>query len=241
MLTEIQQVILVCLLGPEDKTAFKRARRSFVAIEWNRAHPEKARAKSRDWKTRNRDTVRENNKAFKALQNPEKVREQKRAWHKSHPLTAEERRCKQKAWANRNRERRNELNRLSKARVRARDPEKARKADREWQMKRRHEDLNFRLRSVLRSRICNALKRATKSAHTDELIGCTLVELRVHLERHFRSGMTWENYGPIWEIDHIRPCANFNLTDPAQQRICFNWSNLQPLLVEENSKKGASY
>lgn len=50
--------------------------------------------------------------------------------------------------------------------------------------------------------------------------------------------MTWENYGPVWHVDHIRPCASFDLQDPAQQRECFNFKNLQPLFAKENLKKG---
>jgi hypothetical protein len=54
----------------------------------------------------------------------------------------------------------------------------------------------------------------------------------------FRPGMTWENYGPVWHVDHIKPCAKFDLTDPDQQRACFHFSNLQPLFADENLRKG---
>ena len=49
--------------------------------------------------------------------------------------------------------------------------------------------------------------------------------------------MTKENYG-LWHVDHIIPCASFDLTDPKQQKICFHWSNLQPLKAIDNLKKG---
>jgi hypothetical protein len=80
-----------------------------------------------------------------------------------------------------------------------------------------------------------------KSASTLELLGCSLDQLRVHLESQFCHGMTWENHGPVWHIDHIRPCASFDLLDPVQQRACFHYTNLQPLLALENWKKGATY
>ncbi len=46
-------------------------------------------------------------------------------------------------------------------------------------------------------------------------------------------------YGKDWEWDHVRPCASFDLTDPAQQRACFHWTNYQPLSVVANRSKGA--
>lgn len=86
-----------------------------------------------------------------------------------------------------------------------------------------------------------AVKGTEKATNTWALIGCPKDFLKQHLESKFKPGMTWENYGPVWEIDHIRPCASFDLTDPQQQRECFNWSNLQPLFALENLKKGATY
>jgi hypothetical protein len=45
--------------------------------------------------------------------------------------------------------------------------------------------------------------------------------------------MTWENHGK-WHIDHIKPCASFDLSIPEQQKLCFNFSNLQPLWQRDN-------
>lgn len=81
-----------------------------------------------------------------------------------------------------------------------------------------------------------------KSASTLTLLGCTIRQLRDHLESQFGPGMTWDNYGLRgWHIDHKRPCASFDLTDPEQQAACFHFSNLQlqPLWAEENLRKGA--
>ena len=47
------------------------------------------------------------------------------------------------------------------------------------------------------------------------------------------SGMTWDNI----HIDHIQPCASFDLEDPNEQRKCFHYTNLQPLLAEDNLRK----
>jgi hypothetical protein len=79
-----------------------------------------------------------------------------------------------------------------------------------------------------------------KAYKTHELIGCTIPQLMAHLEAHFTDGMTWGNKGRGgWHIDHIIPCALFDLTDPEQQKACFHWSNLQPLWEADNIRKGA--
>lgn len=101
-------------------------------------------------------------------------------------------------------------------------------------------DENFRLRSTIGSRISNMVsqRRGTKCADTMSLIGCDLTFLKSYLADRFSEGMTWENYGS-WRIDHRIPCARFDLTDPAQRRQCFHYSNLQPMWGLENIAKGA--
>jgi len=99
-----------------------------------------------------------------------------------------------------------------------------------------------RIKKLLSSRIHKAITRngngARKAASTMELIGCTIAEVRAYLESKFLPGMTWDNCGHNgWHIDHIRPCDSFNLADPDQQRTCFHFTNLQPLLEAENISK----
>ena len=120
------------------------------------------------------------------------------------------------------------------------DREKRRKRVRNWKRYNYANNLEYRLTHVLRSRLGSAIRGTAKAASTKELIGCSIKHLRAHLERQFTAGMSWDNYGD-WHIDHIRPCASFDLTDPGQQRECFNYTNLQPLWAEDNMKKGASY
>ena len=71
-----------------------------------------------------------------------------------------------------------------------------------------------------------------------KLLGCTRKKLIEHLESNFEDGMSWENYGfEGWHIDHIIPCASFDLTDEEQQKKCFHYTNLQPLWGTENMMK----
>ena len=102
-------------------------------------------------------------------------------------------------------------------------------------------DAHFRLVRVLRSRLRGALKSSgvRKQTRTTELLGCCIAQLKAHIEQQFLPGMSWENHGLHgWHIDHIRPCASFDLTDPTQQRQCFHYTNLQPLWAKDNLKKG---
>lgn len=102
-------------------------------------------------------------------------------------------------------------------------------------------DPGFRLLCNLRKRMYQALKTCSKSAHTRQLLGCTIPEWKGYLEAKFQPGMTWENYGPVWHVDHIKPCARFNFLDPAHQRACFHYTNTQPLFAEDNLRKGDRY
>ncbi len=110
---------------------------------------------------------------------------------------------------------------------------------RAWAKQQRKSNPNFKLSANAHTRIWILLTRKQKTCSTLELIGCSIPELRAHLEKQFKPGMTWKNYGPAWHVDHIRPCAKFNLSDPSQQRECFHFSNLQPLFAKDNLQKGS--
>lgn len=127
--------------------------------------------------------------------------------------------------------------------------EKVKKTEAKWKagnkekiakqfIQRYHNDLNFRLLNILRTRVRGAIKNGHKSAKTMSLLGCSIEEVKSHLESQFKEGMTWDNHGE-WHIDHIIPCASFDLTDPEQQKKCFHYTNLQPLWATENMSKGA--
>ena len=125
-------------------------------------------------------------------------------------------------------DRQRELEKLNKDKINARK--------REREKERRQTDIDYRIKKNLRGRIYKAIKRNSKSTSTMILIGCSMDELKIHLSSMFKEGMSWDNYGK-WHIDHIKPCASFNLSDPAQQKECFHYSNLQPLWAIENIKK----
>lgn len=168
-----------------------------------------------DWANKNRDRIRAVGLAWRE-RNREHVNASSRKWASAN---LPKRRAVNQAWRENNEEERKRI-------------------AREY-MKRRYEDPTFRLRHLSRNRIHRALAygKGAKSARTHELIGCSVEQLRAHLEAKFQPGMSWENYGPVWHVDHVRPCASFDLSDPVQQRACFHFSNLQPLFAEDNIRK----
>jgi hypothetical protein len=113
--------------------------------------------------------------------------------------------------------------------------DKIRKYRNEWS--RTNKNPHFLIAKNLRTRLYIALKGASKSAPTMKLIGCSLYQLKSHLESQFQNGMTWENYGR-WHVDHIKPCADFDLEKSSEQYECFNFKNLQPLWARDNILKG---
>lgn len=100
--------------------------------------------------------------------------------------------------------------------------------------------IEYKLSQILRNKLWRSLKdqKVDKDGSALELIGCSKTELINYLESQFSEGMTWENWSLNgWHIDHIRPISSFDLSDPAQVKECFHYTNLQPLWAIDNLKK----
>jgi len=95
-----------------------------------------------------------------------------------------------------------------------------------------------RLAVACRVRIRASLKGKNKIKHTEQLLGCCFINFKKYLESKFSEGMNWDNYGS-WHIDHIIPCAAFDLSKPEEQVKCFHYTNLQPLWKKDNLSKGS--
>jgi len=104
-------------------------------------------------------------------------------------------------------------------------------------------DISYRIVKNIRSRIGFALKRNIKKSETTKsLLGCSVEYFKKYFQDRFTDNMTWDDFmnGDI-HIDHIKPCKEFNLTIPEEQKKCFHYTNLQPLWWYDNLKKGAKY
>jgi hypothetical protein len=84
----------------------------------------------------------------------------------------------------------------------------------------------------------SVLKRnnVKKTQHTFDLVGLTPDDFKKYIEKLFKRGMSWDNYG-AWHIDHIKPCADFDLTKVSEQKKCFHFSNLKPEWGLDNLRK----
>ena len=113
-----------------------------------------------------------------------------------------------------------------------------------WASDKRKTDLSFKMMELLRKRVLGLLKQNGfyKEESSLELLGADVLFVQEHLESQFEDGMSWDNWTPNgWHLDHIRPCATFDLSDTNQQKVCFNWRNLQPLWSHINTSKRNLY
>ena len=96
--------------------------------------------------------------------------------------------------------------------------------------------------SIVGSRISTALKH-NKEMHSMEYLGCTIEELRQHIESQFKEGMSWNNYGK-WHIDHIIPIKyKQDGIIPTLEEVAkrLHYTNTQPLWASDNISKGNRY
>lgn len=104
--------------------------------------------------------------------------------------------------------------------------------------KKAESDPVYKLKILLRKRLCNFMTRGgfPKTTSTADTLGCTWEELKKHIEKQFTKGMTWDNQGK-WHIDHIIPLASATTEEEVYKLN--HYTNLQPLWAEDNLRKGA--
>jgi hypothetical protein len=180
------------------------------------------RLAKKKWRDNNKDKIRENyeknrdvrlnyQKEYR-LNNPEIIRLRKQKHYNDNKETIL---LKTKEYRSKNKEKRNK-----------------------HEQNKRKNDPIYTLKCNLRSRTSSYLSKRliTKNNKTFEIVGCTPQELKDYLEKQFKEGMTWENYGFYgWHIDHIIPLASAETEEELLK--LFHYTNLQPLWAEENLLK----
>lgn len=131
-----------------------------------------------------------------------------------------------------------ELNadKINKARKEYRRSEHAKLVRKQWEAKNPHIKLMKNLRSkhndFFRYNIKQGLNYSTTKA-----LGCTPQEFQEHLIANFSEGMTMENHGIVWEIDHTFPLSKVDKNNPEEIMLATHFLNLRPMYKEENMKK----
>jgi hypothetical protein len=191
-------------------------------------HQEKRVAEKRIYRRENRDKVLESNK-----KSYKKYRD-KRCIEKQIELRLYPEKIKQRRKQQYLKHRDKRLKAVKKYQEKNKDKIRQRVA--KHNLERYHTDINFKLKMNLSRRIRQFICK--NGQNTIELIGCSIDELKQHLQSLFQKDMNWKNYGKNgWHIDHILPCASFDLTDLTQRKKCFHYSNLQPLWAADNIRK----
>jgi hypothetical protein len=116
--------------------------------------------------------------------------------------------------------------------------EKIKNYSKKYDNEKYNSDFLYRLKKNIRHRIKFFLKikNIKKNNKTFDIVGCTPEFLREYIEKQFKNGMSWDNYGFYgWHIDHIIPLSSGN-TEEEVYKLC-HYTNLQPLWAEDNLKK----
>jgi len=252
----------------QDKILRRRAkvreRKRETNRKWREANPEKVKAVKRRYQENNAERIRE--RAREKLKCPlaaAKNRERVAKWRSDNLERARE---NSKQWLRNNPDSRREYARNYNKRAR-KDPEKRAKIyactqrwrdvngehiknwRKDWQKRnpnykreKYYNSIQYRISECLRARLWSAIHNKSKTGSAVRDLGCTIPKLMEHLEKQFKHGMTWKNYGlKGWHIDHIKPLAIFDLTDREQFLEACHYTNLQPLWWHENLAKGAKY
>lgn len=164
----------------------------------------------------------------------------------------EQRNIKARKWAAENKDKVNAAKRARRARIKASLPKKEEKPkfDKNQWLKNNKEKLAGYRRKWLsqdpknaiadrvRRRINNFMKQNgyKKTCKTHEILGCNWDKFKIHVEKQFQPGMSWENRSE-WHIDHIIPLASAKTEEDVIRLNHF--TNLRPLWAKDNLSKGA--
>lgn len=195
-------------------------------------HPEESKIRDRAYKDKNRESINARSKARRDA-NPEHSKAVER---KSHAKHRDKRNSESLKWVHEHPEYRKQYYQDHKDEYLLRS--------RRYNSERMANDPAYKIKKNLRVRLAHAVSdaKAGKASDTMTLLGCSLKHFMWYLERNFKPGMTFDNYGVKgWHIDHKKPIDFFDLTDPEQQRYCFHFSNLQPLWAKENLTKSNKF
>jgi len=196
----------------DNEFCIDKRRKAGMSSECRKCHADMVKK----WVGQNKERIQEYGKLYE-----EKNKEKRKKQHQLAYILNKER-CLEngKIWRKNNPEKARELSRKSGAKLR--------------------KTIKGRLNCIMSSNLRTALKGNKKNRHWEKLVQYTVDQLKNHLESNFTDGMSWNNYGTHWEIDHKIPIAvfNFECPDDIDFRLCWSLKNLRPLEKKVNRMKG---
>jgi hypothetical protein len=96
-----------------------------------------------------------------------------------------------------------------------------------------------KIKIFLRTKVWKWFKHGLNPKSAPRLVGCTRERFISHIESKLKEGMTMAKYARVWQLDHITPCSKFDLRNSDHVRMCFHFTNYQPMLCHENKVKSA--
>jgi 5-methylcytosine-specific restriction endonuclease McrA len=194
--------------------------------EYRKVYYEANKEKIKAYREANKEKIKESRKAYREA-NKEKLKDINKAYREANKENLKE---YQKVYYEANKE--NILHR-NKVYYKA-NKENVLDRKKVYERKRRKTDPMFRLTKNMRNHVSRYLTEG-KQKRTSEIVGCSWKFLRLYFERQFRDGMSWDNYGEYWEIDHIIPLSSAKSDSELYELN--HYTNLQPLTKEENRLK----
>lgn len=129
-----------------------------------------------------------------------------------------------------------------KSKIKCKDKEKYWK-QRAYRLKQRmfRQSQRCKKERYLRNTLSDIIYGELGDSEAEELLSCNCRFFYDYIKKKFKKGMNWNNWGRVWQLDHIKPVAAFDLLSYKQQKECFHYSNFQPLFIDENIKKSSWY
>ena len=201
------------------------------SAKWKTLHQAQMKQTQRMYRSNNREKINITRQQW-SKQNSEKVRLMRQREYKKNQDRIY---LQKKRWYQRNHE-----HLIKMRREKYKTNMSLKRHNRNYQNHRRKTNLQYWLACILRSRLNQALNGNYKNGSAVRNLGCSVAYLKNWLEDFFVPGMTWENKGTLWHIDHVRPLTMFDLQDRTQLLTACHYTNLHPLWAYDNRSKGNS-
>jgi hypothetical protein len=204
---------------------------------WRDSNKDKKKDLNKAWRDSNRDKIKAYNDSNKDKQkayykvNKDKIKLERKVYREANK---DEIKLRYKAYYEANKDKIKEHNKA----YRKVNKDKIKLQKKAYTNNRFKTDIQFKLSHNLRSRLNTALNGNYKSGSAVKNLGCTIEQLKQHLESKFQPEMSWDNWTTDgWHIDHIKPLASFDLTDKNQLLEACHYTNLQPMWAKDNLSK----